>query len=170
MEFLDTVAIQPQTTTTTTTTTYNNMKLTQNKKLKPGMTLIELTVVIIVLLTLITVLFFAGTAYIKASNRTACLANQATIHKGVRGYQSLKQKDTTDTLTIADVSSDGYLGDTTKMLCPTNDASYSITANFPAQGVRAAICGDGTYGGAAGDAFVAGADPELHIPKDYSNW
>jgi prepilin-type N-terminal cleavage/methylation domain-containing protein len=35
----------------------NKMKLTHNTKLKPGMTLIELTVVIIVLLTLISVLF-----------------------------------------------------------------------------------------------------------------
>lgn len=149
------------------------MKLTNKAKaaIKPGMTLIELTVVIIVLLTLISVLFFAGTAYIKASNRTACVANQATIQKAVRGAQSLNQKDGGSAIAdwTADIVTPGYIGATLPK-CPTNDLDYTEPANYPIQGTRAAICPDGTYGGAAGDVFVKNADPELHIPSNYTNW
>jgi len=120
----------------------NSMKLT-HKKLKPGMTLIELTVVIIVLLTLISVLFFAGTAYIKASNRTACLTNQATIQKAMRGYATLNQIVPTGSITWTTIKADGYIGGLpSTMKCPTNKNGYVALNKVPAQGTLVAPCPD----------------------------
>jgi len=141
------------------------MKLTQNKKLKPGMTLIELTVVIIVLLTLISVLFFAGTAYIKASNRTACLTNQATIQKAMRGYATLNQLATASDAIAADatasppvaavdavtgatidwatIAAAGFIGSNpTAMSCPTNDKAYDPLTVVVKQGALVSPCPD----------------------------
>ena len=147
------------------------MKLTQNKKLKPGMTLIELTVVIIVLLTLISVLFFAGTAYIKASNRTACLTNQATFQKSMRGYATLNQLEAGVSTTVVDWSvlqTEGFIGDYVAMTCPTEKTAYTPGTLNPATGTQVASCEDPTYGVGADNATPG--DGENHAPKDLSNW
>ncbi|NWK54878.1 type II secretion system protein [Verrucomicrobiaceae bacterium N1E253] len=165
------------------------MKLTTKAKanLKPGMTLIELTVVIIVLLTLISVLFFAGTAYIKSSNRTACLANQTTFQKAIRGYASLKQieagKAVVDGAGIAvgwdTLTTDGFIGDTAAMSCPTAKTLYVLDAAItnPPQGAQVVVCPDADYkpttaAGAVAAAGVAKTDADggLHTPADIGNW
>lgn len=53
------------------------------------MTLVELTVVILVLLTLITVLFMSAKAWKRGSDRTLCIMNLQNVQKGVRGYMNL---------------------------------------------------------------------------------
>ena len=53
------------------------------------MTLLELTVVILVLLTLITVLFMSAKAWKKGSDRALCVMNLQNVQKGVRGYMNL---------------------------------------------------------------------------------
>ena len=58
-------------------------------KLKPGMTLIEITVVILVLLTLIAVLFIGANIYKKGADRAACILNIRNIHQAVRADQNL---------------------------------------------------------------------------------
>ncbi len=54
-----------------------------------GMTLLELTVVILVLLTLISVLFIGANAWKKGSDRTLCIMNLQNVQKGVRSYANL---------------------------------------------------------------------------------
>lgn len=53
------------------------------------MTLLELTVVILVLLTLITVLFFGARAWKRGSDRTLCILNIQAVQKAVRGYANM---------------------------------------------------------------------------------
>lgn len=53
------------------------------------MTLLELTVVILVLLTLVTVLFIGAQAWKRGSDRTLCLMNLQNVQKGMRGYMNL---------------------------------------------------------------------------------
>ncbi len=55
----------------------------------PGMTLLELTVVILVLLSLITILFIGAKAWKRGSDRTICIINIHNVQKGVRGYSNL---------------------------------------------------------------------------------
>ncbi|MEK7950648.1 type II secretion system protein [Luteolibacter soli] len=53
------------------------------------MTLLELTVVILVLLTLISVLFIGANAWKNGSDRVLCILNLQSVQKGVRSYSNL---------------------------------------------------------------------------------
>ena len=53
------------------------------------MTLLELTVVILVLLSLITVLFFGAQAWKRGSDRALCIIHIHNVQKGVRSYSNL---------------------------------------------------------------------------------
>lgn len=53
------------------------------------MTLIELTVVILVLLSLVTILFIGSRAWKAGSDRSACIMNIHNVQKGMRGYASM---------------------------------------------------------------------------------
>lgn len=55
----------------------------------PGMTLLELTVVILVLMSLITVLFFGAQAWKRGSDRALCIIHIQNVQKGVRSYSNL---------------------------------------------------------------------------------
>lgn len=54
-----------------------------------GMTLLELTVVILVLLSLISILFVGAQAWKKGSDRTLCIINIQSVQKGVRSFSNL---------------------------------------------------------------------------------
>jgi prepilin-type N-terminal cleavage/methylation domain-containing protein len=54
-----------------------------------GMTLLELTVVILVLLSLISILFVGAQAWKRGSDRTLCIMNIQNVQKGVRSYSNL---------------------------------------------------------------------------------
>lgn len=55
----------------------------------PGMTLLELTVVILVLLSLITTLFVGARAWKRGSDRALCIMYIRNVQKGMRGYSNL---------------------------------------------------------------------------------
>lgn len=67
------------------------MKLTQRTqaKRKPGMTLLELTVVILVLLSLISILFVGARAWKKGSDRSANIMNMRNCQQAMRGHQNM---------------------------------------------------------------------------------
>lgn len=53
------------------------------------MTLLELTVVILVLLTLISVMFFGAKAWKRGSDRATCILQLHSVQKGLRSYANL---------------------------------------------------------------------------------
>ena len=67
------------------------MKLTHTRKTtrKAGMTLLELTVVILVLLSLISILFIGARAWKRGSDRAGCIMNIRNVQQAVRGYQNM---------------------------------------------------------------------------------
>ena len=68
------------------------MKLTntQNvKATKSGMTLLELTVVILVLLSLISILFIGARAWKKGSDRAASILQIRNVQQAVRSYSNM---------------------------------------------------------------------------------
>jgi len=69
------------------------MKLTNthNMKAKSGMTLLELTVVILVLLSLISILFVGARAWKKGSDRSANIMNVRNTQQAMRGHQNMKE-------------------------------------------------------------------------------
>ena len=65
------------------------MKLTQITKRAKGMTLLELTVVILVLLSLISILFVGARAWKKGSDRAANVMIVRNVQQAVRSYQNM---------------------------------------------------------------------------------
>lgn len=154
------------------------MKLTKtaNTKLKPGMTLIEITVVILVLLTLISVLFIGANIYKKGADRAACILNIRNVHQAVRANQNLKGINTGTTLTMSteiysDSSTERYL---TEPKCPTGPeetAVYTPSATYPDVGTAAVVCA--LYGAeTAAEADAGGTERELtdHTPDNTNGW
>jgi type II secretory pathway pseudopilin PulG len=63
-----------------------------NKKFRAhaeGMTLLELTVVILVLLSLISILFIGANAWKKGSDQALCILNIRNVQNGVRSFSNL---------------------------------------------------------------------------------
>jgi hypothetical protein len=54
-----------------------------------GVTILELTVVIAVLLSLVLILFIAARTWKRGSDRAMCILNIQNVQKGVRGYSNL---------------------------------------------------------------------------------
>jgi type II secretory pathway pseudopilin PulG len=79
------------------------MKLTSNMtmKRKTGMTLLELTVVILVLLSLISILFIGARAWKKGSDRSANIMNLRNCQQAMRGHANMNQLNTGDAFTQA---------------------------------------------------------------------
>ena len=69
------------------------MKLTNtlNMKSKSGMTLLELTVVILVLLSLISILFVGARAWKRGSDRAANIMNIRNTQQAMRGHQNMRE-------------------------------------------------------------------------------
>ena len=72
------------------------MKLTKTKTNK-GMTLIELTVVILVLLSLISVLFIGARAWMRGSDRANAALLIRNAQQGVRSHANIRGIESTDT-------------------------------------------------------------------------
>ncbi len=66
------------------------MKLTRTAKRANGMTLLELTVVILVLLSLISILFVGARAWKKSSDRAANIMNIRNVQQAVRAHQNMQ--------------------------------------------------------------------------------
>jgi hypothetical protein len=62
------------------------------------MTLLELTVVILVMLTLVSVLFIGANAWKQGSDRTLCIMNLQNVQKGVRSFSNLNGYDAGQTV------------------------------------------------------------------------
>jgi prepilin-type N-terminal cleavage/methylation domain-containing protein len=65
---------------------------------RKGMTLLELTVVILVLLGLISILFVGGRAWKKGADRAGCVLNVRTAQQAIRSYSNLIQLSPGDTI------------------------------------------------------------------------
>ena len=155
-------------------TTNNKMKLTKTAtKLKPGMTLIEITVVILVLLTLIAVLFIGANIYKQGADRAACILNIRNIHQAVRADQNLSGATAGQSLS-ADPDNPGSLEAKlygaglyfeVEPTCPSEAGEYTMANDgaYPAIGTVAVTCAD--FG-------AAGSAPANHFPDaaDTSGW
>jgi len=114
------------------------MKLNNNTKKQAGLTLIEITLVIAVLLGLISVLFIGVTAYKEGSNRAKCILNISNVQKAARSYQNLYEKDAGDDFASTDIIGTGKLIDSAPE-CPSN-GTYTYAETFPALGTPIMTC------------------------------
>ena len=136
------------------------MKLTntQNVNRKSGMTLLELTVVILVLLSLISILFIGARAWKKGSDRAANILNvrnvqqAARAHANVRGLATPASGGTGVALLSTDLIGTGlYLNSVTPPSNPYSVTAYDYLETVPAVG--ALYIENSALGGAAGEYF-----------------
>lgn len=85
------------------------MKLTRNTKRASGMTLLELTVVILVLLSLISILFIGARAWKKGSDRAASILTIRNVQQAVRSYANMNGVNAGETPLAAALPTDGTL-------------------------------------------------------------
>ena len=131
------------------------MKLKLNKKGQAGLTLIEVTLVIAVLLGLISVLFIGVAAYKKGSDRAKCILNISTVQKATRSYQNLYDMRVGDALASTDIAGAGKMIETTPA-CPDPTGAYTFGTEVPGPGVAYVDCS------------LAGSDQ--HVPASLAGW
>lgn len=110
------------------------MKLTNKhtvKASKSGMTLLELTVVILVLLSLISILFIGARAWKKGSDRAANILNIRNVQQAVRGHANMNGLKEGDAL-AKDKIIPSYLKDP---VVPVSTLTYAFGTVVPATGV-----------------------------------
>ena len=140
------------------------MKLTNtlNKKSKSGMTLLELTVVILVLLSLISILFIGARAWKKGSDRAGCILNIRNVQQAASGYKNMHPALTSATIGAASANIIGATGLLKDPVCP-GAGLYTIDLTK--------IYATGTAGGASVAASCSLAPTEEHVPEgDLSQW
>ena len=132
------------------------MKYTKTNNTKEaGMTLIEVTLVIAVLLGLISILFIGVNAYKRGTDRAKCVLNVSTVQKAVRSYQNLYELEEGDGLTEATLVGPGNMFEVAPE-CPTTGNAYTWGTTVPVTGIQYCICDDAT-----------GTD---HQPTDVTTW
>jgi prepilin-type N-terminal cleavage/methylation domain-containing protein len=132
------------------------MKLTNtlSMKRKSGMTLLELTVVILVLLSLISILFIGARAWKRGSDRAANILNIRNVQQAVRAHANVRGLLEGATLASTEIIGAGKYLNTVSP--PITDISYAYTGTVPAIGTLyttvtyTAPATDADYGPTAG--------------------
>ncbi len=146
------------------------MKLTntQSMKRKSGMTLLELTVVILVLLSLISILFIGARAWKRGSDRAGCILNQRNYQQAVRSYANMNNLNPGNTLSSGDIGLTAGAGASVIVgpglfmeiapKCP-GSGTYSVAASgvIPDISIVALACSKS-------------AAPDNHTPEDPTGW
>jgi len=142
------------------------MKLTQtpSNKHKSGMTLLELTVVILVLLSLISILFIGARAWKKGADRAGCILNIRNVQQAVRSYANMYN-----------VNPGAALSTSSAATPPTSIAGAIIGAGLFMENTPKCP-GAGTYTGLAGSSIPAVGTVAItcsvtdHVPSNVQDW
>lgn len=73
------------------------------KKIKSGMTILEMTVVIVLLMALVSILFIGATSWRRGSDRSSNLLNLRNTQQAMRGHQNLRIDQTINTFGQTDL-------------------------------------------------------------------
>ncbi len=128
---------------------------------RSGMTLLELTVVILVLLSLISILFIGARAWKKGSDRAGCIMNIRNCQQALRGYANLYGISPGNNIPAGKTRADVIIGpglfmDNTPK-CPSGSTYTGLGfTTIPIHGELLMEC-----------SF---ADGKLHIPDNSSGW
>jgi len=118
------------------------------------MTLLELTVVILVLLSLISILFIGARAWKRGTDRTGCIMNIRNAQQAVRSYQHMNAyPDGVGINMFIDIM--GVGGYMNEPRCPSG-GDYDHIGEIPPTGTLVMWCS------------LAATDS--HVPSDYSDW
>lgn len=107
-----------------------------------GMTLLELTVVILVLLSLVVIFTIGARAWRNGADRSGCIMNLRNTQMAVRSYQNLNNLPTGASFNMAtDITgADGFIEDP---VCPAG-GSYTSVDRIPDIGTLVTTCSLGS--------------------------
>ena len=109
-------------------------------KRKSGMTLLELTVVILVLLSLISILFIGARAWKAGSDRAGCILNIRNTQQAIRSYANMYNATT---IPAGELLGTGKFIETAPV-CPAGGAytpsDLTAAVTVPAVGTVALVC------------------------------
>jgi type II secretory pathway pseudopilin PulG len=142
------------------------MKLTPTTKRKAGMTLLELTVVILVLLSLISILFIGARAWKKGSDRAASILQIRNVQQAVRSHSNMYGKNPGDTdanLRTSIFGADKFIK--TNPTTGSHPAGSGFSYSIPAATTIPAI-------GTLYMTVTGGKDVPVEdfIPSDHADW
>lgn len=138
------------------------MKMTLANKVRKnnkGLTLIELTVVILVLLSLVAILFVGAKAWKKGSDRAANILNIRNVQQAVRGYQNMYGKEIGDPLVKSDIVGAGKFIEKDPTPPASANTSYEYGDTIPAIGTLYIT-----------NADLGKADPNEYFGINTSDW
>ena len=138
------------------------MKLnTHTKRKNKGMTLLELTVVILVLLSLISILFIGARAWKAGSDRAGCILNIRNVQQAARSYGNMYNvaQDGTGSIPAGELQGAGKFVETSPV-CPAGGAytpaDLTLAVTIPAVSSLAMSCGLSASDG--------------HVPSSIQGW
>lgn len=125
------------------------------------MTLLELTVVILVLLSLITILFIGAQAWKRGSDKAMCIVQIQNVQKGVRSFSNLygySPSQSVSGLQMRVIGLGKFVEDTPE--CPGSGA-YSFGQTFGPDTIPP-----------VGELYMQCtlATTQGHVPSNYSDW
>ena len=125
------------------------------------MTLLELTVVILVLLSLISVLFVGANAWKKGSDRTLCIMNIRNVQNGIRSFSNLYGHDPGESVSGLQMRVIGlgkFVEDTPS--CPAS-GTYAYGPDFGADTIPP-----------IGELYLqcSLSTTSKHVPTDFADW
>jgi type II secretory pathway pseudopilin PulG len=119
------------------------------------MTLLELTVVILVLLSLIITLFIGAQAWKDGSDKASCILNIRNVQNVIRSYQNLNGLDTGTPMDVAgDLTGPGNFIQSLPV-CPAS-GTYTYASAVPPIGTLAVSCSLATS--------------DEHVPQNFAGW
>jgi len=137
------------------------MKPTNHKNMNrlAGMTLLELTVVILVLLSLISILFIGARAWKRGSDRAGCILQIRNVQQGVRSYANVNNLSPGATVAgwQAQVIGTGMFVEKSPVCPGAGTYTYATDTVIPAVGSLAMTCS-------------LAPSPDLHAPVSYTDW
>ena len=135
------------------------MKLnnTHSMKRKAGMTLLELTVVILVLLSLISILFIGARAWKRGSDRAGCIMQIRNVQQAVRSYANMNGVNAGATVSGLNTLVIGAGRFVEKIpACPASGSYSNLGDTVPAVGTLYMTCSLATS--------------DTHVPGNFSDW
>jgi type II secretory pathway pseudopilin PulG len=120
------------------------------KNNRSGMTLLELTVVILVLLSLISILFIGAQAWKRGSDRAANILNIKNVQQAVRAHANVRGLEIGDSCPPSDIVGSGKYVET--VIEPNSAITYTYAQHVPwigylyLQNAYATTDAEATYG------------------------
>ena len=121
------------------------------------MTLIELTVVILVLLSLISILFVGARAWKRGSDRAGCIMNIRNVQQGMRSFQNMNGHSAGEIVpgALSEIIGPGKFVES-QPSCPGTGSYSYMDDELPLSGGLYMSCSLTTQ--------------EKHIPTEFGDW